>query len=388
MRAQAGKRPAGTGGRAASAAKPQRTLKRSVQVPRFVSPSHQAPASKGASPGVAPVAVLAGALGALAAGIRRILPGGSKASSAAPGAPGARSDGPSKLASFASRVKLLPALAGAIAVVLVGVVGFVAVTSSPLFAVTDVTINGSAHITAETARRLVTVPEGSTLFNLDTASIEEDLKQNPWVSGITVERRYPHGITITPVERKPAAIAYITASDIAWALDDEGSWIAPISLSVTVDADGAVIANAASTQASVEGGGDAGASAEGTQVLTGIDAARAIARRDGAVLFTDITADVNPDEGTPVDSEVIEAGLAYVSGFSDEFRAQVRDISLESIDAIAIDLESGIEVALGAPTEISLKERVVTGLIEQIEGITYIDARTPESPTYRSAPAA
>lgn len=385
------------------------------------------------------------------------------------------SEGRAGLASVLGRIKL-PAVAipGRIvavvaAVLLVLVVGGVVVTNSPIFSVTEVVVNGSEHVTQDTVERLVDVPEGSTLFNYDASAIEASLKQNPWVESVQIERTFPHTITITPVEYKVAAIAYITSSDVAWAIDASGTWIAPISLSVTVDAEGNVVSSTAGTQASLQQGSDgsedasassdsaggAGASsdstdgdasssgdgadasdasgassdsdaaggaeggsstdsdtasadggsgsdaasadnasssdgsvADGTQTLTGLNAALALARQDGAVLFTDIASDVEPSEGSKVSSDVITAGLEYVSGFSSDFLAQIDYLSLESVDAVSVFLSNGIEVALGEPTDVSLKERVVTGLLDQVQGITYIDVRNPESPTYRSAPSA
>ena len=387
----------------------------------------------------------------------------------ASGGPG---EGRAGLASVLGRIKL-PAVAipGRIvavvaAVLLVLVVGGVVVTNSPIFSVTEVVVNGSEHVTQDTVERLVDVPEGSTLFNYDASAIEASLKQNPWVESVQIERTFPHTITITPVEYKVAAIAYITSSDVAWAIDASGTWIAPISLSVAVDAEGNVVSGTAGTQASLQQGGDGsedasassdgaggdaassdstggdasssgdgagtsgassnsdaagdaeggssadsdtaptdgvsssdaasadnasssdGSAADGTQTLTGINAALALARQDGAVLFTDIASDVEPSEGSKVSSDVITAGLEYVSGFSSDFLAQIDYLSLESVDAISVFLSNGIEVALGEPTDVSLKERVVTGLLDQVQGITYIDVRNPESPTYRSAPSA
>ena len=381
-------------------------------------------------------------------------------------------EGRAGLASALSRIKL-PAIAipGRIvavvaAVLLVLVVGGVVVTNSPIFSVTEVVVNGSEHVTQNTVERLVDVPEGSTLFNYDASAIEASLKQNPWVESVQIERTFPHTITITPVEYKVAAIAYITSSDVAWAIDASGTWIAPISLSVTVDAEGNVVSSTAGTQASLQQGGDGSAdatassdgaggdaassdstggdasssgdgadasgassdsdaagdaeggsstdsdtasadggsgsdaasadnasssdvsAADGTQALTGLNAALALARQDGAVLFTDIASDVEPSEGSKVSSDVITAGLEYVSGFSSDFLAQVDYLSLESVDAISVFLSNGIEVALGEPADVSLKERVVTGLLDQVQGITYIDVRNPERPTYRSAPSA
>ena len=85
---------------------------------------------------------------------------------------------------------------------------------------------------------------------------------------------------------------------------------------------------------------------------------------------------------------MVLAGLKYANGFSDAFKQQIQSLSLPSVDAITAYLTSGIEVALGEPTDIETKERVVTRLLEQQEGVTYINVRVPDSYSFRSAPAA
>lgn len=341
----------------------------------------------------------------------------------------------------------------AVAALVAAVVIWVVVANSPIFAASDVVVNGSEHVSQEMVERLVDVPDGTTLLNVDTAAIEESLMQNPWVAGVTIERTFPHTLTITPVERKVAAIAYITSGDVAWAIGTDETWIAPISLSVTVDADGNIVSTTGETQeeadadasgsteaGTADGGADAqdgaadtqadgasddAAAADGTSsdgdaaagdaaadaaagdvassdaaatdadtaqdgaasdgsVLTGAQAALAIARRDKAVLFIDIPADVSPASGAEITPDVVLAGLKYADGFSEGFLDQIEDLSLESVEAISANLTSGIEVSLGSPENIALKERVVTELIEQVEGITYINVRDPKSPTYRS----
>lgn len=357
-----------------------------------------------------------------------------------------------------ARIGIISAVALVAAVVI-----WVVVANSPIFAASDVVVKGSEHVSQEMAERLVDVPDGTTLLNVDTAAIEESLKQNPWVAGVTIERSFPHTLTITPVEREVAAIAYITSGDVAWAIGADETWIAPISLSVTVDADGNIVSTtgenqeeadaeaSASAEAGTADGADAqdggtdtqadgasddaaaadGATADGAtagdaadagaagddtadaatgdaasdtgdaagatdggsaqdgaagdgNVLTGVQAALAIARRDKAILFIDIPADVSPASGSEITSDVVLAGLKYADGFSKDFLDQIEDLSLESVEAISANLTSGIEVSLGSPENIALKERVVTELIDQVEGITYINVRDPQSPTYRS----
>ena len=212
-------------------------------------------------------------------------------------------------------------------------------------------------------------PENTSLFNVNPDQITEGLKQNPWVSGVDVQRQFPHTLIITPTERKVIAIAYISSDDLAWAIGDDDTWIAPLSTSVDVDDQGNVITTG-----------------EGANTLNGIDAALALAKHYGAVLLTDVSADVAPVSGQAVNSKAVKAGLDYVRGFSSEFLGQVKDISTPSVEAISANLDNGIEVSLGDSDDIAKKERIVTKLLSQVEGVTYINVRSPGNYTFRNAP--
>lgn len=322
-------------------------------------------------------------------------------------------------ASRKGRLGLIVAIAVALALV-TGVGGVVAVNSS-LFAATDIEVKGSEHVSEEDMNRLLDVPEGSTLFNIDADALAGSLKRNPWVDTVDVQREFPHKLIITPKEYKVAAVVYIAADDIAWAVSDAGTWIAPMSLSVTVDADGSIIESAgegaalpassavdadtddadAADSSSGEADGtdgaasdaDAGADEEGaeepdaeaTGSLTGVDAALALARDAGALLLIDVSADVAPSSGAEATSDVVKAGLAYAKGFSREFLAQIKDLSVPSVEAISANLVSGVEVSLGSPEDIGTKEQVVTKLLAERSGVTYINVRTPDAYTFRSA---
>lgn len=258
---------------------------------------------------------------------------------------------------------------GILAVLAVLAVVAVVVINSGLFAATDIQIQGSEHVTKHDAIQLIDLPEDTSLFNVNPDQITEGLKQNPWVSGVDVQRQFPHTLIITPTERKVIAIAYISSDDLAWAIGDDDTWIAPLSTSVDVDDQGNVITTG-----------------EGANTLNGIDAALAIAKHYGAVLLTDVSADVAPVSGQAVNSKAVKAGLDYVRGFSSEFLGQVKDISTPSVEAISANLDNGIEVSLGDSDDIAKKERIVTKLLSQVEGVTYINVRSPGNYTFRNAP--
>lgn len=260
-------------------------------------------------------------------------------------------------------------MGGILAALAVLAVVAVVVINSGLFAATDIQIQGSEHVTKHDAIQLIDLPENTSLFNVNPDQITEGLKQNPWVSGVDVQRQFPHTLIITPTERKVIAIAYISSDDLAWAIGDDDTWIAPLSTSVDVDDQGNVTTTG-----------------EGTNTLTGIDAALALAKHYGAVLLTDVSADVAPVSGQAVNSKAVKAGLDYVRGFSSEFLGQVKDISTPSVEAISANLDNGIEVSLGDSDDIAKKERIVTKLLSQVEGVTYINVRSPGNYTFRNAP--
>ncbi|MBY4797911.1 FtsQ-type POTRA domain-containing protein [Collinsella sp. AGMB00827] len=294
------------------------------------------------------------------------------------------------------------------------VLAFFIVAHSPLFAATDIEVKGGSHVSAEELKTLLDLPEGITLLNVNTGAIRDNVKRSPWVQDVKIERQFPHTLIIEPEERSVALIAYMPADDVAWAISTDGIWIAPVSTVATLNADGSLAIEAPSeaapdtaTVASGEGGEgsshDAGAEQateaapeQGTQQpsedsgmhqVTGVAAAAAIARNSGAILLTDVAADVDPSSGKAVSSEVIKAALAYATGFSSEFVAQIKSMSVASVEAISASLTSGVEVSLGTPENITTKERVVNKLLEQQEGVTYINVRTPDAYTFRSAPA-
>ena len=344
-----------------------------------------------------------------------------------------------------SRARL--AFAGVVAVAAVLALVAVVVVNSGLFAATDIRIVGSEHVAQDAAEQLINLPEGTTLLNVDEERIVDALKQNPWVSGVEVKREYPHTLVITPRERAVAAIMYVAADDIAWAIGDDGCWIAPLSLAVTVDESGSIVESGiVTTEASEKAEGDAAATdgssgdeasqggadddadgdgsaqsvrtddpsdaagsegtdastepagdtadgqdatevgSDGTRALSGVDAAEALAKHFGALLLTDVSSDVSPASGREVQSSVILAGMEYAEKFSSDFKAQIKYLSVPSEEAIVANLVSGVEVALGAPDDIAVKERVVTALLSQQAGVTYIDVRTPNAYTFRSVP--
>lgn len=371
------------------------------------------------------------------------------------------------LGSFAGRFNLSGTfIAGVFVFLIVVAIGAVAFLNSSAFAATDIRIKGSEHVTKSDAEQLVSIPKDTSLINVNESQIVEQLKQNPWVEGVQVERRFPHTLIVKPTERKVMAIVYIPSDELVWAVSKDRTWIAPVSLSVTCDAsgnltsfgttgtastsdpvkrddknkskdgtsdsssadgsdsdgsdsDGSDTDGSSSNDSNSDNSSDDGSSSDGSdstsggdsvdgsdndtgsqdstagtvtknddgsQVLTGKYAAQAIATHYHALLLTDVPTEIKPTSGQKINSGVVNAGLDYASGFSSDFLSQIKEISIASKESIQATMTSGVEVLLGEPDEISKKERVISRLLSQQSGVTYINVRTSGSYSFRSAP--
>lgn len=295
--------------------------------------------------------------------------------------------------------------------VVVGIAVFVVLANSDLLLITNVVIDGGENVDQETLEQLVDVPEGSTLLNVDEDAIEESLERSPWIVGVTIERELPDTLHITVEERDVLLLVYMSTDDVAWAVSDDGVWITPVSLAAVDDAgttddstegdegdstdgyddgtdgdstDDEYYTEDESTDESVD---DADDTEESEEESEGEAAALSVAESYGALLVTDVPTSVEPVSGEAVDSEEVLAVIAYAQGFSEEFLAEIKSISAASVEGLSANLENGVEVALGDAEDIATKEKVVTKLLEEEEGVTYINVREADAYTFRATPS-
>ena len=206
--------------------------------------------------------------------------------------------------------------------------------------------------TAENIIKLAAVPDGATLLNVDTGAIAERLAKNPWVADVSVRREYPDRLRITVTERDILAIVVVSSGNVAWYLSSDGTWVEPAKLA---------------------GGSDSLA-----------DQALALARQEGCLLIRDVPGTVSPKAGAKTTDAPILGVIDYQKGFTKGLADQVVSYSASSEEAISCVLESGIEVSLGDPSQISSKEAVVNELMAQHPNqLTYINVRNPAKPSFR-----
>lgn len=80
-----------------------------------------------------------------------------------------------------------------------------AVLASPLFDVTEVSVQGASYADPTLLATIVDELTGDPVLLVDTQSIEERLRADPWVERVRVETDFPHRVVIDIRERTPVA---------------------------------------------------------------------------------------------------------------------------------------------------------------------------------------
>lgn len=235
----------------------------------------------------------------------------------------------------------------------VALVGFIILSGTPAFTIASIDAEPTEHLSAENIAKLANVEEGTTLLTIDEELITENLKRNPWVGEVTFVREFPDRLKIEVVERRVDCLVKMSVGSVCWCLGDDNVWIEPINLTV-LD----------------------GQSAD--------DVALALAQEMGAILISDVPTSMSPTAGSEANDEVLAAIALYRSQLSKEFAQQIVCFSATSPESISCTLTSGVEVSLGAPSNIETKEAVALEILEKHPNqITYINVRVPSQPTYR-----
>lgn len=232
-------------------------------------------------------------------------------------------------------------------------VAFLVLSNTSTFQITSIDAVASDHVSADDIQKLAKVEEGTTLLNVDTNAITQNLMKNPWVESVSVEREFPDKLKISVTERTVEAVVVMSSRSVAWYLGEGEVWLEPVNLDV-----------------SDEQSADDVALEKATSV--------------GAILITGVPATVDPVAGSKATDEVIAAVRSYLDGFSSDFASQIVSFTAPSEASISCVLSSGVEVSLGSPSDISSKEEVVKSLLaEYPDELTYINVRVPSSPSYR-----
>lgn len=263
--------------------------------------------------------------------------------------------------SGATESKPSAARIGFIAAVSVGVLAIVAIATilvlsrMPVFVITSINAEASEHVTAESIAKLANVEEGTTLLSADMNQIRANIKRNPWVQDVSLSREFPDTLSITVTERQVGAVVVIGAGASVWALGTDGIWIEPIHLDTA-----------------------------GVDVGT---AALSYAKSINCLLIADVPASVDPAQGSVTTDASILAALQYQEELSSDITSQARVYYASSEGSISLVLDTGVEISLGSPEDITSKSLALNEIMSTYPNqLTYINVRVPSKPTYRKVP--
>ena len=232
-------------------------------------------------------------------------------------------------------------------------VAYIVLSSTSAFTIRDVKAKPTEHLTAENIGKLASIDSETTLLDLDEDAITENLRRNPWVSEVSYVREFPDKLTILVTERKVDAIVKMSTGSVCWCLGDDNVWIEPINLTV----------------------------AEGQSAD---EASLTLAQKMGVLLIIDVPTSISPTAGKDTDDDVIQAVQQYRAEFSPDFASQIVCFSASSVESVSCTLSNGVEVSLGVPSNIDVKEQVIKEILAKHPNqITYINVRVPSQPTYR-----
>lgn len=248
-------------------------------------------------------------------------------------------------------------LGGVATLAVAAVIAFFALSNTDTFKIENIEISGTDHLTTQEVSALVSVPQGTTLFTLDSEAIATSLKRDAWVEDVEINRIFPNKLEIVVHERAITAVAEIPMGESQeiqkWAISKDGYWLMAIP-----DRDTEL----------------------GAQISEQIhnDA-------DNVLHIVDIEYGVEPAIGAKcTDAEVLNA-LEIIANMTTSLADQVKVVSAPDVDSTMLVLNNNVEIAFGAAEDIRDKERICLQIMKQNPKVVYINVRVLDRPTWRSA---
>lgn len=242
------------------------------------------------------------------------------------------------------------------AAVLAGIF-YATLANSDTFRIQNVSITGAEHLTEEETSALVTIPENSTLLNVDVDAIKASLLRDSWVESVDVVRQFPMGLEIKITERKLGAIAEVplgTSQTIQkWALAEDGTWLMAIP--------------------------------EKTSEIGQKISPQIYTDADAALHIKSVPYGVQPKIGAYCTDDSVLNALEIINGMTTDLQQKVKGVVAADKESTVLTLTSNIEIAFGRAENIREKERICNEIISQNPKVVYINVRVPDRPTWRSA---
>ncbi|WP_193610671.1 cell division protein FtsQ/DivIB [Nocardioides lijunqiniae] len=200
--------------------------------------------------------------------------------------------------------------------------GLVTVYFSDALAVDGVEVAGATTLSDDDVREAARVPLGEPLARVDLDLVRQRVEGLAVVRSVEVSRQWPHEVLITVEERTPLAVVEVAGK--VRALDEDGVVFGTFK-----------------------------------KVPKGLPRVQTTATTSG---------------------EALREAARVVAALPEQLATRVDHVTVASVDAITLQLRSGIEVRWGSSSQSEEKARVLDKLVLQ-EATTYYDVSVPGNPT-------
>lgn len=219
------------------------------------------------------------------------------------------------------------------------IVGIYFFLHSPIFNIQNIVIVGNNYLPSEKVLKLSQVSQGDNLFKIDKEDIKDNISVHPLVKDIKIDRRLPHTLNITIIERRP--IGLLVCKDGFIQVSETG-----VFLSLINDI--------------------------GTYKLP---------------VISGVSMDVLPGPGQVIQNQGLKNALGILASISSDLLENLAEINVADSKHILAYTLQGIEIRLGSEENVQDKLQQLQDILEQIinkeideRSIEYIDLRISGRP--------
>lgn len=236
----------------------------------------------------------------------------------------------------ARRIRAAAVSLAALILIALFIRGAIALTHAPLFSIERIRVDGAVHADPGAIVERSGIRRGASILWVDKGEAVRSILKEPWVLKASIDRRFPHEITIVVRERTPALVVDAGGSTL-WLASSDLVWLG-----------------------------------------------EPTAREKGLPVLRDAPIEGSPRPGKPVEVVEVKNAIAIMTGLSTKLRDRVQVVSAPTVDRTALITDDEVTVYFGQASDVARKERVVNAILAREKGkVVSINVRVVERPTWR-----
>ena len=237
------------------------------------------------------------------------------------------------------------------------IVGVIYLLKSDTLEIREVEYVGVEHLTQAECEALAPSPEGQNLITFNEDTIRQGFMRDSWVESVSFNRVFPSKLQIQIKEKNIGAVVEfnsgVNQTSQSWIITLDGTWIMGVP-----NKDSEV----------------------GKTISQNI-----FTDSDAAVHIKDCPNGIAPEMGKACTDETVLNALKILNEFSTDLKDDVQSITASNINATTLQLKNNVEIAFGSADNVRDKERIAKEIMSQNDKVVYVNVRSIDRPTWRSA---